>query len=341
MILLYFSIFLFVWAVITYHNPELDHVAFVSLFIVLVSVKTFVDVYALPDLPIYLDGYDELSTLGLSEIPAYKLVTLKCPEIGFRYILRIGAFLGDFRWSLFIISVVHVLAYIKLAKRYSPYVIISLIIFLLGSVQSFFVLRQHLAIAITLFSYPFIINRDWKRFFLLMLLAFSFHLTAVVFIPVYFLYGINENRRMNLFLILIFVIANVLFLFIFSFFSTFFAGYEGYMDMDDGSIITVIVSACYFISYVFFLKKDVYLDGINRLTYILLALNLIIVSVGYSFMAVNRLVMYLSVVNIVSVPITMRYIKHPIIRYAFCASVLFILIYQFSSGSNAEYLNAI
>lgn len=341
MILVYISILLLLYSVVTYRKQGQEKIAFPIVLVILVCTKTFVDIYALPDLDYYLAGCNELGTCGWFEVPVYQLVELKCPEVGFRYILKIGAWLGSFRWSLFIIAVVHAIAYIKISKKYSPYVIISLIIFLLGSVQSFFVLRQHLAIAITLFSYPYVINRDWKKFFLFMLLAFSFHQTALVFVPVYFLYGIESHRKLNILVLLVFVVLYASFLFIFNFFATNFAGYESYVDIDDGNITTLIVSVCYLVSYVFFLRKEVYADGINRLVFILLVFNFIVMSAGYTLSIVNRLVMYYSVVNILSVPITMSYIKNPVIRYAFCTTILCLLIYQFCSGSNAEYLNGI
>lgn len=341
MILLYAIIFLLFWSVLTSRKPELIAVSFFIVMAVMLYSKTFVGIYDLPDIEYYFAGYEELGQVGWLEIPTYRMIELKCPEIGFRYILKIGSWLGSFHWSLFIIAFVHVVAYIKLSRRYSPYVTISLIIFLLGSVQSFFVLRQHLAIAITLFSYPYIINRDWKRFFILMLLAFSFHQTALVFIPVYFLYGVSNNRNLNILLLLTYFVIYVSFVFVFNFLASTLVGYESYIDLNDGNLTTLIISACYFGSYVLFLKKEVYNDGINKLIFILLSFNLMVMMVGYSFSAINRLMMYYTVVNIISVPITMTYIKRPIVRLMFCAVILLILFYQFSSGTNAEYLNAI
>lgn len=341
MILLYTIIFLLFWSVFTSRKPELLAVSFFIVMAVMLYSKTFVGIYDLPDIGYYFAGYEELGQVGWLEVPVHRLVELKCPEIGFRYILKIGAWLGSFHWSLFIIALVHVVAYIKLSRRYSPYVTISLIIFLLGSVQSFFVLRQHLAIAIMLFAYPYIISRDWRRFSLLMLLALSFHLTAVVFLPVYFVYGIDDKGKLNLFFVLMFFLVYFSFIFVFGFIASHFAGYESYVDIDDGNITTLIIAVCYLVSYIFFLRQDAYADGINRLVLILLVLNCIVMSAGYTLAIVSRLMMYYSVVNILSVPITMSYIKRPIIRYAFCAAILFLLIYQFCGGSNAEYLNGI
>lgn len=342
MILLYTSICLLFWAVTAgKHRKVLDGVALSLMLIVLIVTKTNVGIYDLPDLDYYFAGYEELKNICWLEVPTCQLVQLKCPEIGFRFILKFGSWLGSFRWSLLIIATIHAIAYVNLAKRYSPYVMVSLIIFLLGSVQSFFVLRQHLAIAITLFSYPYIINRDWKKFFLFMLLAFSFHQTAIIFVPVYFVYSINNKRKLNLFFVLMFLAVYSAFIFVFNFFATFLVGYESYMELNESNMTSLIISVCYLLVYVLVLRDEVYTDGINRLVFILLTINVIIMFVGYSFSAINRLMMYYSVVRFLSVPITMAYIRHSALRYGFCAFVLVLSLYLFCSGSNAEYLNAI
>ena len=341
MALLYMSLFLLLWSIAIEGRSKLNNVVYVLLFLFIVFAKVFVDINALPDLDHYFNGYRELSRVNWWKVPSYDLTFLKCPEIGFRYILRIGSWFGDFKWSLFIIAVVNTFAYIHIAKKYSPYVMISLVIFLLGSVQSFFVLRQHLAIAVTILSYPYIINRDWKKFLLLMFLAFSFHQTALAFIPVYYLYGIKDNKKLIAFLLVASAVLALSFAFIFNYFASSLIGYEGYIDSNESNMTTLMISACYLFTYVFFVREKVFAEGANRLVFILLALNFIIMLVGYTFSGINRLMMYYTVVTILSVPLTMKYIKQPVTRNVFCAVVLLILVYIFCNGSNAEYLKAI
>ena len=307
----------------------------------IVLTKTFIDIYSLPDLELYYAGWEELAGVNWKDVPSYKLTFLKCPEIGFRYILKIGSFLGDFKWSLLIIASIHAYAFINVSKKNSPYVIISLIIFTLGSVQSYFVLRQWLAIAVTMFSYQYIISRNWKMFILLMLLAFSFHQTALVFILIYFFYGIKNVKFLNISLVITGIILLISFSFIFNHFATSLIGYEGYIDSNEGNITTLLISLCYFITYIFFLKSDIYKPGINKLIFIMLALNFIIMLAGHTNSGINRLMMYYSVSNILSVPITIKYIKQPVIRYLYTSSIIAILMYLLLHGNNSEYLNPI
>lgn len=94
-----------------------ENLAYVIVFVGIVFLKTFVDIHSMPDLPSYYTGYKELASEDWFQVPFKRLWTLKCPEIGFRYILRIGALLGSFKWSLFIVGCINAYAYLSLTKK--------------------------------------------------------------------------------------------------------------------------------------------------------------------------------------------------------------------------------
>lgn len=342
MTIILLTIFLLFCARFHKKDKPFDYLTYSVIFVVIVLTKTFIDIKSLPDLENYYWGYIELSNIDWLEIANHKLRTLKCPEIGFRYILKIGSFLGDFKWSLFIIAVIHSFAFIYISKKYSPYIIVSLIIFLLGSIQSFFVLRQWLAIAITVLSYPYIINRNWKMYILLMLLAFSFHQTAIIFFPIYYIYMIRNTKLLNFIFLATGIVLFILFTFLFNFFAESFTGYQGYAESSNkANLTTLMVTLCYLSTYVYFLKKDIYKDGINRLLFIMQTMNFIILLSGYSNPGVNRMIMYYTVANILSVPITMKYIHYPIIRSFYITAIILLLTYISFYGSNSAYINSI
>lgn len=81
--------------------------AYIIVFLSLVFLKTFVDINSLPDLEYYQSGYLELMDVPWLQVPTYWLYTLKCPEMGFRYLLKFASFLGSFRWLLFFIALVN------------------------------------------------------------------------------------------------------------------------------------------------------------------------------------------------------------------------------------------
>lgn len=64
-------------------------------------------------------------------------------------------------------------------------------------------MRQAIAMCFCLFAVEFCKNRKFLSFLLLVLLAMCFHQTAIVFLPVYFLYGITLNTSTSLLSIII------------------------------------------------------------------------------------------------------------------------------------------
>ena len=52
-------------------------------------------------------------------------------------------------------------------------------------------LRQAIAMSIFLYAFKYVKARDWKRYFFWMLIASTIHLSAVLYFPVYFLYGVK------------------------------------------------------------------------------------------------------------------------------------------------------
>ena len=315
-----------------------ENLAYVIVFVGIVFLKTFVDIHSMPDLPNYYTGYKELASVDWFQVPFKRLWTLKCPEIGFRYVLRIGALLGSFKWSLFIVGCINAYAYLSLTKKYSPYPIISIILIFLGITQAFFVIRQHCAIGLTLLSLPFIINRDLKMFLLCIAGAFLCHQTALVFLPVYFVYGIKDKQRLVVTLasgaVFMIVAINIIFLF----FVKNMVGYEGYKNSNESNATTLLISLCYYVSYIWFLKREVLEEGIIKLLFVILTLNLSVMFAGFQLTAINRLMMYYSTCIFLSVPITAYFINDKILRACFLAAVIGILAVLFVTGSNGQYI---
>jgi len=70
--------------------------------------------------------------------------------------------------------------------EHSPYIFLSLLIYYSNIYGEFNQIRQILAIGLCLFSFRYIINNNFIKFFLVVYLAFLFHKSALVFLPVYF-----------------------------------------------------------------------------------------------------------------------------------------------------------
>lgn len=71
------------------------------------------------------------------------------------------------------------------------------------------VVRQGCALSIMLYAYTFIAEKDWKRFIFWVIVAYLFHKTAIVFLPLYFMGLIDRipsvKMQITFFLLLMFL----------------------------------------------------------------------------------------------------------------------------------------
>lgn len=310
--------------------------------ITLVIIRSLAEINSVPDLSGYQSGFYELSEMKLQDVATGWLYTLKCPEIGFRYLMKFASYISmDFHVCLFIIAVLTIVPYMITIKNYSPYVIISVLVLCLGIYnQSIFVLRQHLAMAVLLLSYPYVISRDLKRFLIFCVMAFLCHQTALVFLPVYFIYGLymQNNRKFIISIMGIAVILSLVFGVLLNYFVVGLKGYESYNDSNDASITSFLISISYLLAYIIFCKHKIFEGGIYRLVFVLHAINSITLLFGWQFTGMPRLMMYYSNSIILLIPIIASNIRFSMIRYSFLLAVMVLLYYLSFFGSGAESL---
>lgn len=176
---------------IPFTKTRIDLHLFLS-FILLFTFHAFKDWNYLPDLGEYaMHFYDS----GFYEFKEHLLYSRMEP--GWLLMNHILFFiLPDHIILSVFTSFVIIGSYFFAIKRYSVNYAFSILLFLLITyTQSLFVLRQHMAVAVLFFSIKYIVNRDLKCFLLILLLACSIHMTAIVFLPAYFVYSFNINRK--------------------------------------------------------------------------------------------------------------------------------------------------
>src|SRR5690606_6683100 len=87
--------------------------------------------------------------------------------------------------------------------KYSKMVELSLYVYITGGL--FLVtmngIRQTLAAAIAFAATKYLIEGDWKKYFAVILIASTFHQTALLLIPVYFIVQLPAWSKMTVFLI--------------------------------------------------------------------------------------------------------------------------------------------
>lgn len=111
----------------------------------------------------------------------------------------------NYFWLFFITALIVVSSYLYIIKKLSSNYILSVFLFITLGTYTFFFngLRQGLAMAILALSTPYLINKDFIKFLLIVILASLFHGTALIIIPFYFLLHLRIKITYKLIIIFI------------------------------------------------------------------------------------------------------------------------------------------
>lgn len=310
-------------------------------FILIFSVRTFVEPSSLPDLPVYQDVFELSNYASLGEI--LKGEYLSVGEIGFLLLCKLSSIISDnFHFLLAIISVIWICLYFNLFKKYSPYYAVPVLLLLVTEFpQSLFVLRQHLAIAVWLFAYSSIINRDFKTFLLIAVIATSFHTTGLIFFPIYFLYGMMSKKSFFLCVLLLSVCVLVGFAGLNLINGAMGLSYDNYISGErsgESNLTVFMIRTMYFISYWYFCRTKIFEPGIYRLITTIMILSIIIAFWGTSFSLTGRIVRYFTPACMLLVPIVMKHIQSKYIRYSYFICIMLLNVYMIFGGSMSEFI---
>lgn len=126
-------------------------------------------------------------------------------EFAYVFLNKVIAFVG-LNYQMFFITVALIqigLLYKFLESRKKIWVWGVFLYFLIGPFfSSLNLLRQSLAFFVFLYSLQYIVNRDWKRYIVVMVLAFGFHSSSLVLAPLYFVNRIDDKFLEKRFLLL-------------------------------------------------------------------------------------------------------------------------------------------
>lgn len=304
-------------------------------------LRTFAEISSLPDLENYESLFEITREYTFKDVLYGKLIFVA--EYGYMLLMKICSWITpNFTFALGIISLIWIIGYYKFFEHYSPYIAVPVLLLLVTEFpQSLFVLRQHLAIAIWLFAYPYIIKRDFIRFLLVGGLAISMHSTAIIFLPVYFLYGVFNKNTWLINSIILAVGCVILF--------SALEGINDYAELSYGNYITgekagnsnltnAYKYSLYFLSYVFFLRDKIFQDGIYKLLTISIIMGIILSFFGTSFSLTGRLIRYFTPACMLLIPIVMIHIKNPCIRYGYFGTILLLNAISIFVESSREFI---
>lgn len=302
---------------------NLDKFFMAITFLQLVIVHSFVDPFSLPDLPSYYsvfkthsNSYDFLTLDKIidADLEPFYLLLSKIVSIIF----------GNFSIFLVLVSLFVLGAFFFFIKKYSPYVFLSILLLLLSVFNiSIFILRQFIAIAICLFSINSIMEKKQIKFLVLIFIAFLFHRTAIVFIPVYYLYWIKTDKNIVLITVIGCVILYLMSKFILDYIITNSEKYSAYEGGGENSIINILLPLFSLIPYCLILKNKIFEKGINRVTSLCLIMSVALCISLISFPIVARISLYFNVIiYLLAYPIMMKYSNDNFLKSIICFCVL-------------------
>lgn len=132
-------------------------------------------------------------------------------EMGFFYLgVFVKTFTSDVTLYLLFIALLSFYFLYKAIDMYCVYPLLGICAyisrFLLG--RNFMQIRAGLSYAIILVAVQYITNRDWKRYFALVLIAYFFHHSAIIAVPLYFLCLFKlKKKHIIMGLVIAFIIA--------------------------------------------------------------------------------------------------------------------------------------
>lgn len=164
---------------------------FIFLTIYFIGLRGFIEA----DWLVYYPVWDEAPTLFSGHDAIFSFLSSTFYEKGFAFLLIIcKTICNNYLFVQFVVLCFMLLCLSNFLNRYcKKYFYIAICMFYLfgGYILSIILIRNCISVMIFLLSIPYLIERDWKKYFLLNILGCFFHASSVFYFPLYFLLGIH------------------------------------------------------------------------------------------------------------------------------------------------------
>lgn len=236
-------------------------------------------------------------------------------ERGYYYLTKLSTYLTEDPTGFFVLSSLVVCGCVYLAI-YQQSINPPLSIFLFFGTSMYFVslngVRQMMAAAVLIFSFRYLQNRNWKRFFLGVFLAILFHESAVIFMPVYFIVKLKLNPKKVVQYLLLLALAFPVVDQIIYFFSS-LMGYSGYFassfNTGQFEVWFFLINGCVLGLATFFYPKGK--NDFKYQCYYWMQMIAFITTALSSFIPLaNRITWYFMFIQIISMPYFLKAIPH-------------------------------
>lgn len=255
------------------------------------------------------------------------------PNIEYGYQLLDSIILNfshNYFWLFFISSIFVIPAYLLTIKKLSINYYYSLLIFITFGFYTFFFngLRQGIAMAFCFFSLPYLIEKRLIPYFILVFIAFMFHVSAVIMVPVYFL--VNLKVRLEYKVLGCFIFSTLVSQILISYLAKGNSRYDNYTREADqaGGYITLIFYAL--IGFIIFIVgrkiryENLVFNKFEQIFLCGLALVFPIAFLGTDPSGPQRILYYFTSMCIFLIPYILRKYNSILINILF---VLFSILY--------------
>ena len=187
-------------------------------------------------------------------------------EIGFLLLNKaVFFFRGDYRIFLFIVNTIMTVLVFWWIYRFSKFPEISVFFYFAFQFWacSMNLLRQSIALSIFLLSYQSLLERNFIKYIIIVLIAASFHQSILIMIPFYFLLYQNITKLYLIIISILFVLGYVFFDFIvYGIFDILFSDYQKYIDTIywNSNSISYIIFPCIYLLFVLYHAKKLIND---------------------------------------------------------------------------------
>lgn len=297
---------------------------------VLILINILKDPMLYPDTPMYADylkygyflGYFDSSNVNIG----YDMLNK---------VFRI--FSSNFTLFSIIVAAITTFGYIHTIKKYSVDPTFSLFLFtIISFFPSFWLWRQYIALIFILYSYEFIISRKLLKFLILISLAISMHSTAIVALPLYFIYGIETNKKNIIILLGGFILAIVFFNVLANTLLSNSEYYAHYLEteVEESTMLRLLTKIVFVLLFVFCLKADCLKKNYNYILLLCGMMNILLYAGGSSLYGMYRLRSFFDVSEVLGLPLIASYlhkknVSHRILKEAVLVGYILMLVYSF------------
>ncbi len=252
-------------------------------------------------------------------------------EYGYHIFVKIlSSIFENPQWLFFWTGVIFTVSVAYFIYKNSKDAFLSLLLYFTLGLFTFSLsgLRQTLAMAICLISIEMIKKRKFIPFLLIVVFAAQFHITALIFIPFYFVANIKITT-LNMFIASIVIAGLVYFMDDLVSFANFSIGMDYNVAVSSGGFITVIIYLLVF-ALVLFQHKELLKDKTNSIMVIMAAIGLLSYVMRYfATRATERVSSYFFYAVLILLPNAVHCIKDKKERQAVYILVMILAIALF------------